>query len=88
MQLNTSVRLGTVEKQRDTNVGEMTGYDDEKNGLPPVSRPTSEIGHTTTPYWVRAIQLLAIYRTCRTPAIGDAPTLGMGADLAVGSGAP
>jgi hypothetical protein len=44
------MRLCTMQKQRDTNIGQMTGNDYEKNGLPPVRRPASKIRHfTSTP---------------------------------------
>ncbi len=50
MQLYTAVGLSTMQKQRHTNIGQMTGDDDEKNRLPPVRRPASKIRHfTSTP---------------------------------------
>jgi hypothetical protein len=75
MQLNTSMRLGAMKKQRDTDVGEMTGYDDEKNGLPPIGRPASEIGHYNNSIYVRAVGFFQSIRLSgyRQSALGLQP---------------
>jgi hypothetical protein len=45
MQSNTTVRLGSMEEQRHTHVGEMARYDDKQHGHPPSSCPEAKPWH-------------------------------------------
>ena len=49
MEAHTAMRLRTVEKQGDADIGEMSRSNDEQYGHPPAMSPGSELGHCESP---------------------------------------